>query len=146
MHPPGIGQINIAPLRGLLRCAHSGRRELNRFCTYVKLIDGHSSRLSVQISRCTSLREGSTGDQRNCLSMRLGHASRPQDRDQEAVPFVRLRAGQHRAPSRRRYEMRWLPIARINLLTLCPDSCHEIIGLSLSATGRTQAYFIAAMR
>jgi hypothetical protein len=48
MHPPGIGQINIAPLRGLLRCAHSGRRELNRFCTYVKLIDGHSSRLSVQ--------------------------------------------------------------------------------------------------
>src|SRR6266576_139757 len=31
--------------------------------------------------------------------------------------------------------------AHLNLLTLCPDSCHEIIGLSLSATGRTQEYF-----
>jgi hypothetical protein len=49
MHPLGIGQINIAPLRRLLRCAHSGRREINRFCTYVKLINGHSSRLSFQL-------------------------------------------------------------------------------------------------
>jgi hypothetical protein len=50
------------------------------------------------------------------------------------------------ASSRRRYEMRCYYCAHLNLLTLCPDGCHEIIGLSLSATGRTQAYFIAAMR
>jgi len=105
MHP-GIGQINIAPLRRLLRCAHRGRREINRFCTYVKLINDHSSRLSFQLSSAYLCAKDRQAINVPCLSMRLGHAFWPQDRDQDAVPFVRLCASQHRAPSRRRYEMR----------------------------------------